>query len=112
MIILKGVNIFPIQIEKILLQFKELSTDFLITLYTVPEGEQHQAGDFMRIEVELREDTPTDDYQMLQNLTKTITHKLKDEILITPRVKLVPKGSLKMSDEGKAVRVKDERKLF
>jgi phenylacetate-CoA ligase len=36
---------------------------------------------------------------------------LKDEILVTPYVKLVPKGSLPQS-EGKAVRVKDLRKTF
>ncbi len=34
MIILKGVNIFPIQIETVLLQFKELGSDYLITLET------------------------------------------------------------------------------
>ena len=37
---------------------------------------------------------------------------LKDEILITPKVRLVPKGTLTVSDEKKAVRVKDLRKLF
>jgi phenylacetate-CoA ligase len=36
---------------------------------------------------------------------------LKDEILVTPLVKLVPKGTLPQSD-GKAVRVKDLRKTF
>ena len=112
MIILKGVNIFPIQIEKILMQFSQLSTDFLITLYTVPEGQERPAGDYMTVEVELRDDTNTDDYQALQTLTREITRQLKDEILITPKVKLVPKGALKASDEGKAVRVKDLRKLF
>ena len=112
MIILKGVNIFPIQIEKILMQFQQLSTDFLITLYTVPEGEQQPAGDYMTVEVELRDDVNTDDYQALQTLTREITRQLKDEILITPKVKLVAKGALKASDEGKAVRVKDMRKLF
>ena len=104
MIILKGVNIFPIQIEKILMQFKELSSDFLITLETVPNG------DIMTVEVELKE--MTDDYQHLQLLTREITRQLHDEILITPKVKLVPKGSLKASDEAKAVRVKDLRKKF
>lgn len=112
MIILKGVNIFPIQIEKILMQFKELSTDYLITLDTIPEGHQQPAGDYMTVEVEMREGIYTDDYQAFQGLVKEITRQLKDEILITPKVKLVPKGALKASDEGKAVRVKDNRKLF
>ena len=105
MMILKGVNIFPIQIEKILLKFKELSTDYLITLQTV------DGNDTMTVEVELRE-LFTDDYQRLQRLTKEITRQLKDEILVTPKVKLLPKGGIKTSDEGKAVRVKDLRKLF
>ncbi len=105
MMILKGVNIFPIQIEKILLGFKELSTDYLITLETV------DSNDIMTIEVEINQ-MFTDDYNRLKSLEREITRQLKDEILITPRVKLVPKGSLVVSDEKKAVRVKDLRKLF
>ena len=105
MIILKGVNIFPIQIEKILLKFKELSTDYLITLET------KESGDTMTIDVELSQ-LFTDDYKRLQALEKNITRLLKDEILITPKVRLVSKGTLTVSDEKKAVRVKDLRKLF
>ena len=104
MIILKGVNIFPIQIETILLQFKELSTDYLITLETI------DTNDEMTIEVELNE-MFTDDYARLQSLTREITRQLKDEILVTPRIKLLPKGALPKS-EGKAVRVRDLRKTF
>ena len=103
MMILKGVNIFPIQIENILLQFKELGNQYLITLTNL------DANDEMTVEVELNDFT--DDYGFLQNLTKEITRQLKDEILITPRVKLVPKGSLPVQ-EGKAVRVKDLRKTL
>ncbi len=105
MIILKGVNIFPIQIEKILLKFRELSTDYLITLDTT------DSGDVMTVEVELSQ-LFTDDYTRLNQLQREITRQLKDEILITPKVTLVPKGTLKTSDEAKAVRVKDLRKLF
>lgn len=103
MMILKGVNIFPIQIENILMQFRELGTDYLITLTNL------EANDEMTVEVELNEFT--DDYGFLQRLTKEITRQLKDEILITPRVKLMPKGSLP-KQEGKAVRVKDLRKTL
>ena len=103
MMILKGVNIFPIQIENILMQFRELGTDYLITLTNL------EANDEMTVEVELNEFT--DDYGFLQRLTKEITRQLKDEILITPRVKLVPKGSLP-KQEGKAIRVKDLRKTL
>ncbi|MBQ4003561.1 MAG: phenylacetate--CoA ligase [Bacteroidaceae bacterium] len=106
MIILKGVNIFPIQIEKTLLKFRELATDYLITLETKEEG------DTMTIDVELAADFSTDDFKALLALEKNITRLLKDEILITPKIHLVPKGTLTVSDEKKAVRVKDLRKLF
>ncbi len=103
MIILKGVNIFPIQIEKILLKFKELSTDYLITLET------RDSNDTMTVDVELNQ-LFTDDFGRLQALEREITRLLKDEILVTPKVRLLPKGSLKTSDEKKAVRVCDLRK--
>jgi phenylacetate-CoA ligase len=105
MMILKGVNIFPIQIEKILLGFPELGSDYLITLETV------EGGDIMTVDVELAR-LDSDDYTQLQGLTREITRQLKDEILITPKVRLVKKGSLGASDEKKAVRVRDLRKLF
>ena len=90
------------QIEKILLQFKELGTNYLITIETIGNNDE------LMIDVELGE-LFTDDYSQLQQLTKEITHRLKDEILLTPKVKLVDRGSLPQSD-GKAVRVKDLRK--
>ena len=104
MIILKGVNIFPIQIETVLMQFKELTSNYLITLET------RDTNDEMIVEVEL-DKLFTDDYTRLQVLAREITRLLKDEILVTPLVKLVPKGTLPQS-EGKAVRVKDLRKTF
>ena len=104
MIVLKGVNIFPIQIEKILMQFKELANNYLITLTT------DEDNDNMTIEVEL-EELFTDDYQRLIALSKDIQRALKDEILLTPHIKLVPKGSLPVS-EGKSVRVIDKRKVY
>ena len=104
MMVLRGVNIFPIQIEKILMQFKELANNYLITLTT------DEDNDNMTVEVELAE-MFTDDYNRLQQLSKDITRALKDEILLTPRVKLVPRGTLPTS-EGKAVRVVDKRKVY
>ena len=104
MIILKGVNIFPIQIETVLMQFKELTSNYLIILET------RDTNDEMIVEVEL-DKLFTDDYTRLQVLAREITRLLKDEILVTPLVKLVPKGTLPQSD-GKAVRVKDLRKTF
>lgn len=103
MIILKGVNIFPIQIETVLMQFEELGTEYLITL------SNEEANDLMTVEVELKDFS--DDYSRLQALTREITRQLKDEILLTPVVKLMPKGYM-VKQEGKAVRVRDLRKTL
>lgn len=101
MFIIKGVNIFPMQVEKILVRFPALGSNYLITLETV------NSQDEMIVEVELS-DLSTDNYIELEQVRKTITRLLKDEILLTPKVKLVKKGSLPQS-EGKAIRVKDLR---
>ncbi|MDR2533183.1 MAG: phenylacetate--CoA ligase [Tannerellaceae bacterium] len=104
MIILKGVNLFPIQVETILMQFGELGGNYLITLETIGNSDE------MLIEVELS-DLFTDDYAELQALAREITRRLRDELLLTPRLRLVARGSLPVQ-EGKAVRVKDLRKLI
>ena len=101
MFIIKGVNVFPMQVEKILAQFTGLGSNYLITLDTVDDN------DIMTVEVEL-DSMPTDVYPELQKMTKNIQRALKDEILLTPKVKLVGKGSIPTSD-GKAVRVNDKR---
>jgi len=101
MFIIKGVNVFPMQIEKILVQFPGLGSNYLITLDTEDDN------DIMTVQVEL-DDMNTDVYPELEKMAKGIQRALKDEILLTPRVKLVKKGSLPVS-EGKAVRVKDLR---
>lgn len=101
MFIIKGVNVFPMQIEKILVQFPGLGSNYLITL------DSENDNDIMTVEVEL-DGLNTDNYPELDNMRKKISHQLKDEILLTPRVKLVKKGTLPQS-EGKAVRVKDLR---
>ena len=104
MMVLRGVNIFPIQIEKILMTFSELASNYLITLTT------DEDNDNMTVEVEL-EELFTDDFRRLQGLANRIQRALKDEILLTPHVKLLPKGTLPVS-EGKAVRVVDKRTVY
>ncbi len=101
MFIIKGCNIFPMQIEKILLKTPEVGNNYLITLDTVNNSDE------MLIEVELK-DLFTDDYGRLENLAKSLRHQIRDEVLVAPRIKLVESGSLPKS-EGKAVRVKDLR---
>ena len=101
MFIIKGVIVFPMQVEKILVKYPGLGSNYLITLDS--EGD----NDVMTVDVEL-DGLNTDVYPELQRMTKDIQRALKDEILLTPRVRLVKKGSLPQS-EGKAVRVKDLR---
>ena len=64
----------------------------------------------MTVEVEVN-DFDLNDNEKVMQLTKAITRALKDEILLTPHVKLLPLGTLPQS-EGKAVRVKDFRKVY
>ena len=102
MFIVKGCNIFPIQIERVLMTFKELDNDYLIVL-------TNEEGDDMTVKAELKPDLFTDDYSELEGLKKKIASILRDTILVTPKIQLVPHGSLPKS-EGKAVRVQDLRK--
>lgn len=101
MFIIKGVNIFPMQVEKVLVQFPVLGSNYLITLQTINNQDE------MIVEAELS-DLSTDNYIELEQVRKEIARQLKDEILLTPKVKLIKKGSLPQN-EGKAVRVKDLR---
>ncbi len=102
MIIIKGVNIFPMQIEKILMGYSELSSNYLITLDRIDNQET------LTVEVELKE-LPSDNYVVLEGLYKKIRQDLRDEILVTPYLKFVKRGSLPQQ-EGKAIRVKDLRR--
>ncbi|MFP4315960.1 MAG: phenylacetate--CoA ligase family protein [Desulfovibrionales bacterium] len=102
MIILKGVNIYPMQIERVLMAVPEVGQNYLIVL----EREGHL--DQMRIKVEIKEEFFVEDMRVLKGLQQKIARFLRDEILITPRVELVEHNSLPKS-EGKAQRVLDER---
>ena len=62
--------------EKVLVQFPELGSNYLITLETVNNQDE------MIVEVELS-DLSTDNYIELQKISKAITRQLKDEILVT-----------------------------
>jgi phenylacetate-CoA ligase len=104
MFIVKGCNIFPMQVEKILMQFPELSGEYRILL------ERMNDVDEMIVEVEISKENFSGDVVSLSNLTKQVTHDIRDEVLTKPIVKLVEPGSIPKS-EGKAVRVIDSRKL-
>jgi phenylacetate-CoA ligase len=103
MMIIKGVNIFPIQIEKKLMEIPGVGNNFVIIL----EREGHD--DYMTVKVEVQNEVFTGDLRPLENLRKRVVDELKADILITPRVKLVEPGSIP-AGEGKAIRVIDNRK--
>lgn len=103
MFIVKGVNIYPIQVEQVIMTFPEVGQSYLIVL------ENDGLGDVMRVQVEIRDEYFVEDMRSLHNLQKVITQRLRDEILVTPKVKFVESNSLPRT-EGKAVRVQDLRK--
>lgn len=103
MMILKGVNIFPIQIERKLMEIPGVGTNFQIIL------EREGFNDTMSVKVEVQKEFFAGDIKQLENLRHRIVEELKTDILITPKVSLVEPGNLPKS-EGKAVRVIDNRK--
>jgi len=102
MFIIRGCNVFPMQVEKILMQFPEVDSHYVIQLETVDGLDQ------MVISVEIRSDWFADNYSSLDNLRKQIARDVRDEVLVTPVIKLVEAGTLPDSG-GKAVRVIDNR---
>ncbi len=103
MLIINGVNIFPMQIEKTLMRIPAIGNDYLIEI--------HEADymDKLHVNVELKQDAFRGTLSELEALQARVTEELKQEIGVTPAVKLMEAGSLPAS-EGKAVRVKDLRK--
>jgi phenylacetate-CoA ligase len=102
MFIIKGCNVFPMQIEGVLMKIPEVGSDYLITLVTL------NGADEMVVEVEVKKEWFKGDIRRLDNLTKMITAQIRDEVLAKPIVKLVEPGYIPKS-EGKAVRVVDNR---
>ena len=103
MMILKGVNIYPMQIEQCLMSMPEVGQNYLIELIT--EG----VTDQLKVKVEIKEEFFVEDMRALQGLQKKIAKNLCNEILLTPRVELCQHDSIPKSP-GKAVRVIDSRK--
>jgi phenylacetate-CoA ligase len=102
MFILKGCNIFPMQIEGVLLKIPEVGDDYRITL-------EHRDGqDTMTVEVEVKKEWFRGDLLFLDKLQRKIVQLIRDEVLVSPVVRLVEPGSIPKS-EGKAVRVFDNR---
>jgi len=103
MFIVKGCNIFPMQIEGVLMKIPEVGSDYLITV------ENRNDNDELMVEVEVKREWFSGDLVKLDRLTRLLTRQIRDEVLVTPIIKLVEPGSIPQS-EGKAVRVIDKRR--
>ncbi len=103
MLIIKGVNIFPMQIEKRLMEIPGVGTNFLIVL------EREEFNDSLTVKVEVGKEFFSGELKQLEMLRKKISEELKSEILITPKIDLVEPDSIPKG-EGKAVRVIDNRR--
>jgi phenylacetate-CoA ligase len=101
MIIVRGVNIFPQQIERVLMGIKAVAQNYQIVL---------ESYDQMTVKVEIAKELFDGRVEHLVNLKNEITEKLRSEILVKPTVELLEPGTLPVS-EGKSTRVIDKRTL-
>jgi phenylacetate-CoA ligase len=102
MLIINGVNVFPSQIEEVIMAMKEVGNNYLI------EIEKDGVMDKLTVKAEVREDIFMDDSRPLNALRERIRKTLQASITINPRVEFHESGSLPVS-EGKAKRVYDKR---
>ncbi len=101
MMIIRGVNVFPTQIEEIILTLPQLSAHYQLELYR--EGHL----DKLKVYVEQKADVGLDDNQR-ETLTNTLWHKIKSYVGISTQVQLCNPGYVDRS-QGKAQRVVDKR---
>ncbi len=101
MLVVRGVNLYPQQIERVLMGVPELGRNYLIHLRGLDE---------MTVKVELAPASFDGRAENLLRLEGRVAEKLRAEILVKPRVELAAPGTLPVS-EGKARRVIDERVL-
>ena len=102
MFILKGVNIYPMQVETVLMAYPEVGNTYLIHLTRRDHNDQ------MTVRVEVAEKARTMGAEDMARLKKRLAAALKAELLVSAQVDLVAPGSLPRA-EGKAQRLWDER---
>ena len=105
MLIIRGVNVFPSQVEAALIDVEEVSPHYMIVVDRVNNL------DTLEIQVEINPQYYTDEIRGLEALTKKISHVLSQALGLNPKVKIVEPQTLVRS-EGKAVHVVDKRKLY
>ena len=104
MLIIRGVNVFPSQVEAALLEIGEAAPYYLLIVDRVNNL------DTLEVQVEVDEKFFSDKISELENLTKKIAHAIQQGIGLAVKVKLVEPKTIERS-MGKAVRVIDKRKL-
>ncbi|HVV72922.1 MAG TPA: phenylacetate--CoA ligase [Verrucomicrobiae bacterium] len=101
MLIVRGVNIFPQQIERVLMATPQVGRNYVIELSGL---------DDLRIKVELNPSGFDGQLEHLTALQHKLAERLRAELYVRPEIDLVPAGSLPVAD-GKAKRVIDRRSL-
>ncbi|MDD2734963.1 MAG: phenylacetate--CoA ligase [Desulfuromonadaceae bacterium] len=104
MLIIRGVNVFPSQIEAILVGIEGVEPHYLLVV------DRMENLDTLEVHVEVDEHIFSDEVKILQRLAKRIEKEIKDKLGITCSARLVEPKSIQRS-EGKATRVIDNRKL-
>ena len=105
MLIIRGVNVFPSQIEAALCELSEVTPHYMMIVDRVNNL------DTLEVQVELNPQFYTDEVRVLEALTKKIAHTIQQALGINAKVKIVEPNSLVRS-QGKAVHVIDNRKLI
>jgi phenylacetate-CoA ligase len=104
MLIIRGVNVFPSQVEAALLEMGETSPHYMLIVDRVNNL------DTLEVQVEVEERFFSDEIKQLESLTKKIAYVLQSALGLSVKVKLVEPKTIQRS-EGKAKRVIDKRKL-
>ncbi|MDR2791292.1 MAG: phenylacetate--CoA ligase [Tannerellaceae bacterium] len=104
MMIIRGVNVFPSQVESVILELPEFEPHYFIIVDRVNNVDTFQ------IQVELRSEYYSDEMSRMLDLKKKITGRLQSVIGIQPDVKIVEPHSIERS-QGKAKHVQDNRKF-
>ncbi len=104
MLIIRGVNVFPSQIESVLLEMSETEPHYLLII------EREGTLDTLRLMVEVQEQFFSDEIKVLEALRRKITHKIQSTLGISVDVKLVEPKTIERT-AGKAKRVIDNRKI-
>lgn len=104
MLIIRGVNVFPSQIESVLLEFSHLTPNYQIVVDRV------NMMDTLEVRVEMNENLFSDEVRKIELLERNITGAIESVLGISAKVKLTEPKSIERS-EGKAVRIIDRRKI-